>query len=256
MTEERQTNYTIAEAYELPSKGKVYDSPIDPHVELRSMTARDEMKRQNPSSTSFKTTADIIENCLLVKPKIPVYEMTLGDYEYLLHKLRIVTYGDEYKIGLRCPKCLEEIDAVAHLEELRVKDFDEDKFNALKTFTLPKGKNVVSLHFQTPKILDEIDAKSREMKRKYPDADIAWETFITLKLAIDTVDGSKLSDTKLEEFINKLPAADMMKILNNLNEMNDCIGLDNRLTVDCPKCGGEVRTSFRFGQEFFRPSTI
>ena len=39
---ERQTNYTIGEGMELPSKGKIYNVPVASHVELRSMTARDE----------------------------------------------------------------------------------------------------------------------------------------------------------------------------------------------------------------------
>ena len=56
--EERQQNYTIAEGYELPSKGLIYEGvSVNPHVELRSMTARDEMKRLNSSTTPFKTLA-------------------------------------------------------------------------------------------------------------------------------------------------------------------------------------------------------
>jgi hypothetical protein len=90
---ERLTDYTIMEGYELPSKGKIYSDSVNPHVELRSMTARDEMKRLSPSSTPLKTLADIIEGCCIEKPKVHVYDMALGDYEFLLHKLRIVTYG-------------------------------------------------------------------------------------------------------------------------------------------------------------------
>ena len=72
---ERQTNYTIMEGYTLPSEGKIYEAKVDPHVELRSMTARDEMKRLSPSSTPLKTLADIIEGCLIEKPAIPVYDL-------------------------------------------------------------------------------------------------------------------------------------------------------------------------------------
>ena len=68
----RQTNYTIAEGYELPSKGKIYSVAVNPHVELRSMSARDEMKRLSPSSTQFKKLADIIEGCMIEKPAIHV----------------------------------------------------------------------------------------------------------------------------------------------------------------------------------------
>lgn len=254
--EERQTNYTIGEGVELPSKGLIYDKPMSAHVELRSMTARDEMKRLSPSTTQFKTLADIIEGCMIEKPAVHVYDMALGDYEFLLHKLRIVTYGDEYKMSLRCPYCGEPIDTIAHLEELEIKEFDLEKFNAARTIVLPKSGHTVSLNFQTPRMLDENEAKVKELKRKFKTADIAFDLLVLLSSAIDTVDGTKLDQTKLETFIDKLPAMDMTKIINSIDELNALVGLDNNLTVDCPKCGGEVRTSFRFGAEFFRPSNI
>ena len=51
---ERQQNYTIMEGHDLPSEGKVYEGvKVNPHIELRSMTARDEMKRLGSSSTEF-----------------------------------------------------------------------------------------------------------------------------------------------------------------------------------------------------------
>ena len=41
MAEERQTNYTIGEGVELPSKGLIYGKQVNPHIELRSMTSSD-----------------------------------------------------------------------------------------------------------------------------------------------------------------------------------------------------------------------
>jgi len=254
--EERQTNYTIAEGYELPSKGLIYDKKVSPYVELRSMTARDEMKRLSPSTTQFKVLSDIIEGCMIEKPAIHVYDMALGDYEYLLHRLRVVTYGDEYAISLRCPYCGEEIDTTAHLDELTKKEFDIDEFNKKRTFTLPVSNHVISLKFQTPRMLDEIESKTKELKRKFKTADVAFDLLVLLTSIIDTVDGEKLDDAKLETFVNNLPAKDMTKIVNAVDALNAMVGIDNILIVDCNKCGGEVRTSFRYGPEFFRPTNI
>lgn len=254
--EERQTNYTIAEGYRLPSEGKIYDVQVNPVVELRSMTARDEMKRLNPSTTQFKTLADIIEGCMIEKPAIHVYDMALGDYEYLLHKLRVVTYGDEYKVTVRCPNCDEIVDAVAHLDELEVKEFDPEKFEAARTFVLPKSGSTVSLKFQTPRMLDEEEVKIKELKKKFKDADMDFRILVLLTQVIDTVDGVKLDSVRLESFINKLPALDMTKILNNIDTLNACVGLDSTLNIKCKSCGGDIQTYFRFGPEFFRPSTI
>ena len=63
-------------------------------------------------------------------------------------------------------------------------------------------------------------------------------------------------ETELENIITNLPALDLQKILNNIDKLNQKIGLDNILYLTCPKCGEEVTTFFRFGPEFFRPTTV
>ena len=253
---ERQTDYTIMEGYELPSKGKIYEANVNPHVELRSMSARDEMKRLSPSSTPLKTLADIIEDCCIEKPAIHVYDMSLGDYEFLLHKLRTVTYGEDYKVALRCSECGEMIEAIAKLDQLNVKEFDEEKIHELQTFQLPVSGRTITLNFLTPRITEEMEVKAKEMKRKYKGATIDFDTLVRILCNIDLVDGEKKNEHELENIITGLPAKDMQKILNNIDKLNQQIGLDNILYLTCPKCGEEVTTFFRFGPEFFRPSTI
>ena len=253
---ERQTDYTIMEGYELPSNGKIYNENVNPHVELRSMTARDEMKRLSPSSTPLKTLADIIEGCCIEKPAIHVYDMSLGDYEFLLHKLRIVTYGEDYKVALRCPDCGEAVETIAKLGQLEVKEFDEETVKNLQTFTLPKSNRLITLSFLSPRMVEEMEVKGKDMKRRYKNATIDFETLVRLMTNIDLIDGEKKSETELENIITSLPALDLQKILNNIDKLNQQIGLDNILYLTCPKCGEEVTTFFRFGPEFFRPSTI
>jgi hypothetical protein len=253
---ERQNDYTIMEGYELPSKGKIYDKTVNPHVELRSMTARDEMKRLSPSSTPLKTLADIIEGCCIEKPAVHVYDMALGDYEFLLHKLRIVTYGEDYKVALRCPECGEMVESIAKLDQLSVKEFDEEAIDAIRTFSLPKSGRSITLNFLSPRRVEEMEVKVKDMKRKYKTATIDFETLVRLLSNIDLVDGEKKSETELENIVTNLPAMDLQKILNNIDKLNQQIGLDNILYLTCPKCSEEISTFFRFGPEFFRPTNI
>lgn len=254
--EVRQTDYTIMEGYELPSKGKIYSKAVNPHIELRSMTARDEMKRLSPSSTPLKTLADIIEGCCIETPSIHVYDMSLGDYEFLLHKLRIVTYGEDYKVSLRCPSCGEVIETVAKLDQLDVKEFNEEEIRNLQTFTLPKSNRIITLNFLSPRMVEEMEVKVKDMKRRYKNATVDFETLVRLLTNIDLVDGEKKSETELENIITNLPAMDLQKILNSIDKLNQQIGLENILYLTCPNCNEEVTTFFRFGPEFFRPTTI
>jgi predicted RNA-binding Zn-ribbon protein involved in translation (DUF1610 family) len=253
---ERQTDYTIMEGYELPSKGKVYETTVNPHIELRSMTARDEMKRLSPSSTPLKTLADIIEGCCVEKPAVHVYDMCLGDYEFLLHKLRIVTYGEEYKVGLRCSSCGEPIETTAMLGQLDLKEYDEEAIRDLQTFTLPKSGHIITLRFLTPRMVEEMEVNVKDRKRRFKNAAIDFETLVRLMTNIDLVDGDKKSEFELENIVTNLPAMDMQKLLNNIDKLNQQIGLNNILYVTCPKCGEEILTFFRFGTEFFRPTTV
>lgn len=219
------------------------------------MTARDEMKRLNPSTTPFKTLADIIENCMLEKPAVSVYDMALGDYEFLLHRLRVVTYNDTYKMSVTCPYCLSTFDSEMHLDQLELHEFDLDKFENLRTFNLPKSGKLITIKFQTPRILDEIALKTKEMQRKFKNADLDFTTMVTLLTGIEAVDGEHLDDIKLEAFIDKLPAMDMSKILQNISALNKSLGINNDFSLDCPKCGNEIQTFFRFGPEFLDPQT-
>jgi len=254
--EERQNNYTIWEGYELPSGGKIYEKQINPHIELRSMSARDEMKRLAPSSTPLKTLADIIDGCMIEKIGMSSYDMCMGDFEFLLHKLRIVTYGPDYKVSVTCPYCGETTDTIAKLDELQLLEFNQNKFEELRTFTLPIAKQLITLKIQSPRLLEEIEARAKELKRKAPTAEIDFDLLASLTYSIDFVDGKKLGPLDIEKFINNLTARDMQKILNNIEELKTAIGIDNQLLVKCTKCGEHIKTFFRFGPEFFRPTTI
>ena len=254
--EMRQTDYAVMEGYELPSKGRIYSENVNPHIELRSMSARDEMRRLSPSSTPLKTLADIIEDCCIEKPAIHVYDMGLGDYEFLLHKLRIVTYGEDYKVALRCTDCGEQIETIAKLDQLSVKEFDEEAVRDLQTFSLPVSGRIVSLNFITPRITEAMEVKVKDMQRKYKTATIDFNTLVRVLCNIDLVDGEKKNEHELENFVTSLHAKDLQKILNNIDKLNQQIGLDNILYLTCPKCGEEITTFFRFGPEFFRPSNI
>lgn len=249
-----EVKYTIAEDFELPSKGAIYSKAVNPHVRLRSMTIREEMIRQAPTKATYKMLSDIIEGCMLEKPAIHVYDMCIGDFEYLLHKLRVVTYGENYKMTVMCPYCGNVEDIDYNLDKEETLEFDIDKFNELKTVTLRNNK-VVTLKFKTPRIEDNIKLKTDELSSNSKES-LNFELLAKLEEAIDLVDGQKLSYIQLEEFINHLSAADSNKLEQRFDKLSKMIGLKGEINYTCsnPKCGMNNLTFFRFGPEFFRPT--
>ena len=133
---------TIFESFILPSKGLIYDKEVNPQITLRSMTTMEEMKRLSPTETPYKVMSDIIEACMQEKPAIPVYDMSLGDYQFLLHKIRIVSYGPEYKMLIKCNECGQVTESIADLDSLEVHEFTPDIIKQ-KMITLPKTKKQI-----------------------------------------------------------------------------------------------------------------
>jgi len=245
-------NVTIQESYTLPSKGLVYKQKFNPVVKLRSMTVAEEMKRLTATEYPYKAMSEIIESCLLTELPISVYDMCLGDYQYLLHKLRVVTYGSEYDMAVACPYCGEIFDEPVDLDLLEVFEYTDD-IEDLKIFNLPITGSTIEIKFQTPRDLDNIDKEKKSLKKKFPDMKDDPTLMLNLESIIDTVDGKTLSTLQLREFIKKLPLKDSSLILKHSSELNDKVGIDTQVMASCPQCARDVNTSFRFTSKFFRP---
>lgn len=248
--------YTVKEQFTLPSKGKIYEKPIRSEIELRSWNTREEMVRQSASvERPYKALADLVEGCIVgEKPEVHVYDMHLGDYEFLLHKARVVTYGPEYKMIVQCPKCNKVEERIFNLEELEVVDFNVEEFEELRTLELKRSKKTVHLNYETPHMLDDIEVEIKNWKKRNKDLTFDPRELIRLKHYIDTVDDVKLTDEQLETFINKLPAKDSNDILNRVEKITGRIGLDTTFQYTCSKCGFDTTTFFRYGPEFLRPT--
>lgn len=245
-------DYIIAEDYTLPSKGKVYSKEINPNIKLRSMTTREEMKRQNPSKKTYKNLCEIIDDCLVEKPGISCYDMCLGDYQFLLHKIRVVTYGPQYKTELRCPYCGCTNSRTINLEDLDVHEYSQDVDKYLE-LDLPKTKKHIKLKLQTPRILDDIDTEAKERRKKSPNSNQEPAFLLSIESVIDEVDGEKLDFIQMEDFVKSLPMLDTNYIIKYSEKLNEMMGVDTRVQDTCDVCGLEYNATFRITAEFFGP---
>jgi len=243
----------ITEEYTLPSLGNIYKTKFNPEVKLRSMTVAEEMKRLSPSKNPYKTMSEIIEDCLVEKLPIPVYNLCIGDYTYLLHKLRVTTYGPDYVINYRCPVCGNNEKIIINLDDIEVFKYNDSIINDM-SFTLPKLGNVVKLRFQTPRDLDTIERKKREFEEKFPDHKEDQTILLTLESLIDTIDDEPLDPILGKEWLRQLNMMDMNTIAQKATQLQSKIGVNNLVNLKCSKCGNEVTTPFRYTSEFFGPS--
>lgn len=245
-------NYTIAETYELPSLGKIYEFDVNPQVTLKSMTTEQEQKRLAITDFPYKMLCEIIDDCIVDDIGISSYDMHIGDYQFLLYKLRTVTYGSEYKMDVKCPYCGYTRTETVELDDLQ-RIVYSDEFEKYKIFELPKTKANIELNIQTPRMLDTNLDKAREHKKKYPESSDPTLTY-TIKSLIKTIDNKKPDPLKVEQWIKELPMADVNTIITHAEKMNNSIGLDTNLIVKCDMCGLYHESRLGISQEFFRPA--
>lgn len=247
-------NYSISEQYVLPSKAEIYAQKFDPHITLRSMTTLEEMRRLAPSEFTYRNMCQIIDDCITEKLPISCYDMCVGDYQYLMYKLRCVTYGSEYTVIHKCRYCGCETQEVLNLEELPIKHFEEESLKYLKV-ELPVSKRTVTLNIQTPRMLDEVQEAVKERRRKQQNADKVDMTLVFLLCnLIREIDGKSPNVVHLEEWVKQLPMRDVNMILTSADKFNNSIGIDTNLHVICDICSIEYDTQFIPDTEFFRPS--
>jgi hypothetical protein len=247
-------NYTIAETFTLPSKGKVYDNElVVPTFKISSMTTNHEMRRLSPSELVYKNLCDVIDDCMVESPGISAYDMCVGDYQFCLHKLRIVTYGPEYKMSTVCPYCGYTNTEVVNLEDFNIKEYS-DEIEKYREFELPITKKVIRLKLETPRRLDQVTEKIKDFKKKTNNSQSDPTLVFTISSLIDTIDGKKPNILKLDDWVRNLPMRDTNVILLNADKYNESIGIDTSMTETCDMCMLTYQTNFRSTSEFFRPT--
>ena len=159
------TNAVIAETFMLPSNGKVYEEDVNPEVILSSMTTKHEMLRLSATEDNQKLMADIIDDCIQSEVGISAYDMCLADYQFLMYKLREVTFGNDYDMIGICPFCGSRNNISVDLDELEVKEFSDDVLDMINIH-LPKSDVDIELTLQTPRLLDDVNKQVKQAKRK------------------------------------------------------------------------------------------
>lgn len=244
----------IAEVFTLPSKGLIYEEKVNPDIILGSMKTKHEMMRLSASENNNKIMADIIDDCIDGDPGISSYDMCLGDFQYLMYKLRTVTFGPEYEMYGICPYCGSENYVSVNLEELEVYEYSDDLADLL-TLTLPESENEVTLTLQTPRILDTINKKVNEAKRRRKVNENSTLLY-TITTSITQLNGEDPNPFSLEEVIRDLPMKDTNILLNRINEINSKIGVQTDVDATCTACGKYYVAPFRIYSSFFRPDNI
>jgi len=245
------TESKIAETFILPSHGKIYEEDVNPEVILSSMTTKHEMLRLSANEDSQKLMADIIDDCIQSDVGISAYDMCLPDYQFLMYRLREVTFGNDYEMTGICPFCGSRNNIQVDLDELKVKEFTDD----IAEYThihLPKSDVELDLTMQTPRLLDTVTKRVKQAKRRMNNRENPDILYVMLT-SIVKKDGKDFDSITGEMWLRDLPLSDANVIIKAIDRLNSSFGLDLSVYHTCENCGEEIIVPFRVNETFFRP---
>ena len=246
-------NARIVETLMLPSRGLIYEEKVNPEIELSSMKTKHEMLRLSATEENHKVMASIIDDCLVSDLGLSSYDLCLGDFQYLLYKLRIVTFGPEYELQCRCPYCGFDSILTLNLDELPVHEYDDSLADLLEV-TLPVTKKKIKLTMQTPRMLDRINTRVREHNKKRKNTNENTTVLYTLMACIEEIDDEPADIGLMEQWLRDLPLADTNVLLYRIDEINNSLGIELDSAATCKVCGSTFIAPFRVNNSFFRPN--
>ena len=246
----------------LPSGGKFYKNPptlnADMEIEVRPMTAVDELKLKNPDGLlNNESLLDVIRACV---PAIPdPSEVPSPDLDVIMVALSIATYGHTQEFEIKCTHCGAVNQVMKDMRPMLAsfKKIDDDPnimVGDMRVFVQPyslKTRQLISdimmnarraayqMRIKHEKGITDDEALTimqREMNGMMND--MSEKTFTSLSesvIAVD-MDGEMVTDrNEIDEWVHMLAAPDARKIKDKVTELGTV--LNARHEFQCAECG-------------------
>ena len=241
------------EIVELPSGGLFYPEGHPLHgvdtVEIKHMTTKEEDILTNKSFIKNGTVIDRLLTSVIVKPRVNVSDLLVGDKNALVMACRKHGYGAEYTTKVSCNSCgapqkytfdLEEIENIDFQSNLDYYDASIDYENQTVSLPIPRTKTKLEL-----RILK--DDRNPQANKKKKDTNLVTKQY---KKLIYSVNGN--SDPRyIQSYIDSMSALDSRYLRAAYGKIVP--GVDFSCEFECSECGAETKMEVPLNAEFFWP---
>ena len=219
---------------ELPSRGKAYIQSTG-SVEIRPFTYEDERALRSIKNVkkAEQTVANLVKACVR---GLDYDSMTVEDKNYILFKLREISYGDEYTIEASCPHCEAKNRLAVNISQIHV-NYAPDDYQEPITVTLPDTKQDVV--FVTPRCSHE-----------YFLGDLAEFTDNMWQLMVSV--GEYKDERIKREFLKATTVRDVAFLREKILE--ERYGMQKQMSYECAGCGAVNESIIPFTESFFSVS--
>lgn len=250
----------FTETVTIPTRGLLTPSIPDGLVTQRCISVADKKYLAGTKAVDGDALVHgLIKRCVVVPEQFDPLVLTPADMMFLLFKLRILSYGENYTFRTKCPECGKRIDVRVKLSELVVHHLPDDYKDHL-TVTLPNKGDTVYTKFLTIGDLEGIKKEVRRLKKKFPNME--GDPEVTLRIArmierVELKEPNAAGDTILEhpvdilQYVESLTDLDSIAIQSTVENIK--VGIDPQVEYVCPECDEYIDVDLSFSGEFFRP---
>lgn len=233
----------------LPSKGVLPNVPKE--VVIKAVQRKD--KKKALLSEADDILLAMLQYCIISPQNFNVYNLLPFEAEYLLYRLRILTYGGQHTFRDVCPYCGHVNEVTMDLSTIPIKEVPDDFQLIFDIPPLPVSGAQLTCKLLTEGERNTIAKQSKELKEKSGnkniDLDIMWESRIV------SINGnSKIAPIQITQFLDELNDYDSEYFMTYYNNYEGNYGLQTKMHYQCDECKRMVESQMPSIYTFFRPT--
>lgn len=249
----KATAGVVQENYILPSLGKLYGEDYPSEISIRSMTTFEEKMRLG-NQGFYQTMCNILNAVVTAPENFNAEDLILSDFRFLMYKMRVVSYGPEYKVAVRCPHCNKLIESRVDLDSLEVKYLDEDAKPVFDIGPLPRSGDILTCKYITVRDMMNIDKRAEDILKNSPNY-VGDATYIPgLAARIKAINNEELVSIGLEKYVEQMNSLDSQYFQQAYEHFSGTSGMSMLSTETCSSCGNSFDFNLPITSEFFRPT--
>ena len=209
--------------------------PTGADVKIRPLTFNDEKNIKTAFTLSQDESEQVIKYTLNgCVDGIDIDSMAIVDKDYMLYKIREISYGSTYPLEGKCENCKASNTLKLQLSSLPVNYAPEDQNH---TVTLPDSK--IRATFRMPTVSEEIFIGSLEKRMD------------NLSRFVVDIDG-ETDQSVIHAFLRKTTVRDVDVLRKEV--YNSELGFEKVIVYRCKACDKENRTVLAINEHFFSAS--
>lgn len=238
----------LIETIKLPSRGLIPGIPEE--ITIRAIQRKD--KKKILLADVDNIVIALLQECIVSPKNFNVYNLLPFEINYLIYRLRVLSYGNTNTFNETCPYCGEVNEVEVDLNDIPIIPVSDDFKTTFDIGPLPISKAIISCKLLSEGETIAISKSAKEFENntgnKYANLDMLWESRI---IAING--NQNLSPFEKTSFLDSLTDLDSEYLMEYYNLYEGNYGLQTKLSYVCDKCKRKVSSDMPSIYTFFRP---